>query len=208
MTKPTTARTCIVEAFLQLCQTLPCDKITVSQLTKKAGYNRSTFYAYFNNTDDLLKQLENELFQLVDTFLPHGLRIFRTGMPTAEERLLSQRFFKSNARILAMLLSQNGDPRFVHKMKNHIRKVLIQNLQLTTQQITPQLQLLIEFIINGHLQVLVYCYEHDSPLSPLDFWLKLRSFIDQPALLAAMTAKSPTKAPDLLIAKRLLFFYY
>ncbi len=80
MTKPTTARTCIVEAFLQLCQTLPCDKITVSQLTKKAGYNRSTFYAYFNNTDDLLKQLENELFQLVDTFLPHGLRIFRTGM--------------------------------------------------------------------------------------------------------------------------------
>ena len=170
MTKPTTARTCIVEAFLQLCQTLPCDKITVSQLTKKAGYNRSTFYAYFNNTDDLLKQLENELFQLVDTFLPHGLRIFRTGMPTAEERLLSQ--------------------RFVHKMKNHIRKVLIQNLQLTTQQITPQLQLLIEFIINGHLQVLVYCYEHDSPLSPLDFWLKLRSFIDQPALLAAMTAKS------------------
>ena len=63
MTKPTTARTCIVEAFLQLCQTLPCDKITVSQLTKKAGYNRSTFYAYFNNTDDLLKQLENELFE-------------------------------------------------------------------------------------------------------------------------------------------------
>lgn len=114
-----------MEAFLQLCQTLPCDKITVSQLTKKAGYNRSTFYAYFNNTDDLLKQLENELFQLVDTFLPHGLRIFRTGMPTAEERLLSQRFFKSNARILAMLLGQNGDPRFVHKMKNHIRKVLI-----------------------------------------------------------------------------------
>ena len=169
MTKPTTARTCIVEAFLQLCQTLPCDKITVSQLTQKAGYNRSTFYAYFNNTDDLLKQLENELFQLVDTFLPHGLRIFRTGMPTAEERLLSQRFFKSNARILSMLLGQNGDPRFVYKMKNHIRKVLIQNLQLTTQQITPQLQLLIEFIINGHLQVLVYCYEHDSPLSPLDF---------------------------------------
>ena len=62
--------------------------------------------------------------------------------------------------------------------------------QLTAQQITPQLQLLIEFIINGHLQVLVYCYEHNSPLSPLDFWLKLRSFIDQPALLAAMTAKS------------------
>ena len=176
MTKPTTARTCIVEAFLQLCQTLPCDKITVSQLTKKAGYNRSTFYAYFNNTDDLLKQLENELFQLVETFLPHGLRIFRTGVPTAEERLLSQRFFKSNARILAMLLGQNGDPRFVHKMKSHIRKVLIQNLQLTAQQITPQL--------------LVYCYEHNSPLSPLDFWLKLRSFIDQPALLAAMTAKS------------------
>lgn len=192
MTKPTTARDCIIEAFLQLCQTLPCDQITVSQLTKKAGYNRSTFYAYFNNTDDLLKQLENEFFQLVDTFLPRGLRIFRTGVPTAEERLLTQSFFKTNARILVMLLGPNGDPRFVHKLKSHIRKVLIQNLQLTVDEMTPQLQLLIEFIINGHLQVLVYCYEHQSPLSPLDFWLKLRSFIDQPALLAAMAAKSDT----------------
>lgn len=93
MTKPTTARTCIVEAFLQLCQTLPCDKITVSQLTKKAGYNRSTFYAYFNNTDDLLKQLENELFQLVDTFLPHGLRIFRTGMPIQQKNACCHKDF-------------------------------------------------------------------------------------------------------------------
>ena len=93
MTKPTTARTCIVEAFLQLCQTLPCDKITVSQLTKKAGYNRSTFYAYFNNTDDLLKQLENELFQLVDTFLPHGFVFFAQVCLQQEERLLFTKIF-------------------------------------------------------------------------------------------------------------------
>ena len=73
MTKPTTARACIVEDFsAAVPRPCPATKITVSQLTKKAGYNRSTFYAYFNNTDDLLKQLENELFQLVETFLPHG----------------------------------------------------------------------------------------------------------------------------------------
>ena len=192
MNKMPTARDCIVEAFLQLCQTLPCDKITVSQLTKKAGYNRSTFYAYFNNTDDLLKQLENELFQIVDTFLPHGIRIFRTGVPTEEERQLSKIFFKNNAPIMSMLLSPNGDPRFVYKMKNHIRQVLVRHLQLTPQQLTPQLQLLMEFILSGHLQVLVYCYQHNSPISPLDFWLKLISFIDQPALLAAMAPKSDT----------------
>lgn len=192
MNKMPTARDCIVEAFLQLCQTLPCDKITVSQLTKKAGYNRSTFYAYFNNTDDLLKQLENELFQIVDTFLPHGIRIFRTGVPTEEERQLSKIFFKNNAPIMSMLLGPNGDPRFVYKMKNHIRQVLVRHLQLTPHQLTPQLQLLMEFILSGHLQVLVYCYQHNSPISPLDFWLKLISFIDQPALLAAMAPKSDT----------------
>ncbi|CAK7011013.1 TetR/AcrR family transcriptional regulator [uncultured Phascolarctobacterium sp.] len=192
MNKMPTARDCIVEAFLQLCQTLPCDKITVSQLTKKAGYNRSTFYAYFNNTDDLLKQLENELFQIVDTFLPHGIRIFRTGVPTEEERQLSKIFFKNNAPIMSMLLGPNGDPRFVYKMKNHIRQVLVRHLQLTPQQLTPQLQLLMEFVLSGHLQVLVYCYQHNSPISPLDFWLKLISFIDQPALLAAMAPKSDT----------------
>ena len=72
MTKPTTARDCIIEAFLQLCQTLPCDQITVSQLTKKAGYNRSTFYAYFNNTDDLLKQLEMNSFSWSTRFCRAG----------------------------------------------------------------------------------------------------------------------------------------
>lgn len=192
MNKMPTARECIVEAFLQLCQTLPCDKITVSNLTKKAGYSRSTFYAYFNNTDDLLKQLENELFQIVDTVLPHVIRILRTGFPTEEERQLFKNFFRNNAPIISMLLGPNGDPRFVYKMKNHIRQVLIRHLQLTPQQLTPQLQLLMEFVLSGHLQVLVYCYQHNSPISPLDFWLKLISFIDQPALPATMAPKSDT----------------
>lgn len=191
--KSTDARSNIIEAFLLLCRTIPCDKITVSQLMQKAGYNRSTFYAYFNNVDALLKHLENDIFSIADTFLPHGIVIFRNGAYTAAEQQQALNLFKNNVPVLAMLLGPNGDPRFVFKIKNHIRAVLLQNLQLTPEQLTPQLQLLIEFVINGHLQVLVYCYEHHSPLSPLDFWMKLRSFIDQPALLAAMSAKSDKK---------------
>ncbi|MCD7750028.1 MAG: TetR/AcrR family transcriptional regulator [Oscillospiraceae bacterium] len=42
-----------LEAFWSLVREKPVAKISVSELTKRAGYNRSTFYEYFLDTDEL-----------------------------------------------------------------------------------------------------------------------------------------------------------
>ena len=89
MTKPTTARTCIVEAFLQLCQTLPCDKITVSQLTKKAGkprvidrkqiiYCPGNIYSFF--------MLVRAIFTVPGIYLPLGQRYYMVMKERGEEK--------------------------------------------------------------------------------------------------------------------------
>lgn len=74
-------------------------------------------------------------------------------------------------------------------IKYSLRQAILQYLNLTKAQLTPQTDMLLEFIISGHLQVLVYCGERFGSLSPLDFWLRMSNSIDREKFLAAMTSK-------------------
>jgi AcrR family transcriptional regulator len=51
-------------------------KITVQELSKKAGYNRCTFYHYFNDVDDLLMYLEDTVISYISkhiaAYIKHG----------------------------------------------------------------------------------------------------------------------------------------
>ena len=40
----------------------PADKITVKDLTLRAGVNRSTFYCYFSDIPDMLEKLQDEVY--------------------------------------------------------------------------------------------------------------------------------------------------
>lgn len=51
----------IQESFFSLMQDLPVSKITVKEICQKADINRSTFYKYYSDPYDLLRQTENEL---------------------------------------------------------------------------------------------------------------------------------------------------
>ena len=54
-------REVFIDTFCELYRTKPVEKITVSEITRKAGYNRTTFYDYFLDVYDLLEQIEEEL---------------------------------------------------------------------------------------------------------------------------------------------------
>ncbi len=51
----------LAEAFIKLLQTKPFDKITVSEICKKAGVSRMAFYGNFNVKDDLLEMIVKDL---------------------------------------------------------------------------------------------------------------------------------------------------
>ena len=58
--RQTTTKSDIKEAFIQLLATRNLEDITISQLTKKAGVNRSTFYLHYLDKQDFLEQLKEE----------------------------------------------------------------------------------------------------------------------------------------------------
>ena len=67
--RQTTTKSDIKEAFIQLLATTSLEDITISQLTKKAGVNRSTFYLHYETISDLLEEsLEYMNNKFLETF--------------------------------------------------------------------------------------------------------------------------------------------
>jgi AcrR family transcriptional regulator len=63
------SRACIVEALLSLMKKVPYTKITVSDIIRKAGLARPTFYRHYENKDDVIIQF------LEGCFAPSDLEI-------------------------------------------------------------------------------------------------------------------------------------
>ena len=66
-------RSILIEAFLELCKNKPFDKITISEISAKAGYNRSTFYQYFNDVHHLLSCIEDEMLEYIKDTVVHKI---------------------------------------------------------------------------------------------------------------------------------------
>lgn len=106
----------LIEAFWNLISQSSLNKITVSSITKEAGYNRGTFYEYFKDIPDLLEQIENEMIeeltkQVHEKFnhrLPFDLQIL-----SRECAIILGRFDDK----LFLLLNENGDPSFSARFK-------------------------------------------------------------------------------------------
>jgi AcrR family transcriptional regulator len=57
------------DAFLQLLVEKPYDQISVSDVTRAADLNRGTFYAHFNNMDDLLRSTMQDYSESVSDLI-------------------------------------------------------------------------------------------------------------------------------------------
>ena len=60
-------------ALMEILKTKSFEYITVSEICKKAGVNRSTFYLHYENTRDLLEEtIKNMMDDFVSYFVPDG----------------------------------------------------------------------------------------------------------------------------------------
>lgn len=91
----------IEKVFIELLQTKALDKISVSDICKHAGLNRTTFYANYTDiyglADTLRDKLENEMFKLYKEDVEQGfnsndyLKLFRH---IKENQIFYQTYFK------------------------------------------------------------------------------------------------------------------
>lgn len=65
MSRTQNTKQAFAEAFVLLYREKPLEKISVQEITRKAGYNRSTFYQYFFDITDLLEYVEQDLLEYI-----------------------------------------------------------------------------------------------------------------------------------------------
>ena len=56
----------IQDALLELLQSTPYEKITVTALCKQSEITRATFYLHYNNIDDVLEELLDDALRLTE----------------------------------------------------------------------------------------------------------------------------------------------
>jgi AcrR family transcriptional regulator len=107
-------RKVLVEVFCDLYTQKPIEKISVQEITNKAGYNRSTFYQYFCDIYELLSYIENDVLN----YMRKKLNRQSETIQYSDNSIIS--LFEEKEMLLRALLGKYGSMRFVELIKKEI----------------------------------------------------------------------------------------
>ncbi len=150
----------LMDAFWEIYKIKRIEKITVKEITAKAGYNRGTFYEYFSDVYHLLDEIENSLIPSVDELPSFTSNSRSIGVPLESFMQL----YEDNSKYYSVLLGENGDPAFAAKLKKQIKSSLLSlftndNTDLTTLDYT------LEYILSAMVGVMSYWFSQNQNIS-------------------------------------------
>lgn len=154
----------LVDAFWALYCEKRIEKITVKEITQKAGYNRGTFYEYFTDVYDVLEQIEESLVPAVHELPPISMLNENIGMPLD----MFMTLYEQNSKYYSVLLGDNGDPAFASKLKNSTKPVIKQAF-LNKSNIDPvEFDFILEFVLSAMIGIMSHWFRKDKILPAED----------------------------------------
>lgn len=129
----------IKRAFTELVAERGLDRLSMSDVARKADLNRGTLYLHFTDKYDMLAQFENEALESIFHILFDSAEPQTVGTPfdpaqfIPSERLLAVlRFVQHDAAFFTALTEQGGDPFFADRLKEALGDHLIEEAERTT----------------------------------------------------------------------------
>lgn len=101
----------IKESLVELMQEYPISRISVKMLCETADINRSTFYAYYTDTYDLLRQIQQEAISELSEYISHTAFSQPSNL-TIQAMTQMLDYARQNSSLFKVLLSKNGDDSF------------------------------------------------------------------------------------------------
>lgn len=151
----------IVDAFWALYCEMRIEKITVKDITSKAGYNRGTFYEYFKDVYDVLEYIESSLIPTINELPPILIGSEMRGMPLDTFFEL----YESNSKYYSVLLGDQGDPAFASKLKNAIKPLLLQEFANESNEVQKNLEYILEYTLSAMIGIMSYWFRQSDRLS-------------------------------------------
>ena len=170
----------IKDSFWELYKEQKIENITVKDITQKAGFNRSTFYAYFTDVYDLLEQIEDDLMPGIEHLPP--IDASREHSVDYLKNIIS--IYEKNSAFYSVLLSENGDPRFAKKMKNVFKSMMLETIKSRVNLSPEELDYALEFLVGATLSIVKHWFDQDKnipmqQLIPLMYKLMDNRFVQE-----------------------------
>ncbi len=147
----------IAEAFLDLMGMKPYEKITVKELTEHCNVARTTFYRHFEDTYDLLEQIERCLLDCLSLYRVKGAssKDERAGKPFESV----ENWFETGIAlrsVLGPLMGKNGDVYFKERLQAQVRRelnVMMNDDRAPNDRLRPYY---VALLASAHIGLLAY----------------------------------------------------
>lgn len=145
----------LIQAFWTCYEKSPLSEITVKSIMRTAGYNRSTFYQYFEGIKDLCEQAENRLIISLNCIINENID------GDISEHLTEatlERFIFEYGKELKILLVSRGDVYFLEKFKKEIIILNMRKKYYFSSELN--IELFCELVSANFISAIAYMCEH------------------------------------------------
>lgn len=140
------------EAFLGLLAEKPYDQITVSDVTRAADLNRGTFYAHFDNMDDLLRSTMADISEGIAELMDQSPEVDFLDDPMPVLRPIGE-FLRSDRALYRKLVTSSSVEPFVGSIHEIFCTRIRERLERIGSSSNPRLDLVLtEYITSGVLR--------------------------------------------------------
>lgn len=145
----------LIEAFWSIYLIKRIDKITVKEITNKAGYNRGTFYEYFQDIYEVLEVIENLSLPKLDE-LPPLIDVNSNSSTFINSFMV---LYQEKYKYYNHLLGDNGDTAFQRKLKNSLKSSIIRALEIKGNIDLVEIDFMLEYVLSGMIGILIYMFQ-------------------------------------------------
>lgn len=157
-------RAAFITAFIELSERKTIEKITIQELSNKAGYNRTTFYLYFSDIYDLFYAIEDDMISCIkEDVLSHA------GTIRSSEGFISAfaALYHEQDRPLRLLFNPQNAPHFGYRLKEKLIPAFMEKLRLSMDDVRSIYFL--DFYLSGILSTISRWFAEEGSLSLREF---------------------------------------
>ncbi|MBM6675666.1 TetR/AcrR family transcriptional regulator [Olsenella uli] len=175
------------QAFWGLYAERPVERISVREITDRAGYNRATFYLYYHDVYELLEEIEGTVLGNIERLVQERLLKGDT-LEFSQHMGLILRLAQRSRDYTRVLLGPHGDPAFSDRLKRIISP-LVDRFFLPGDETDARTRAIVrEFYLSGILAIIRIWTADDDPM-PIDQLIQI-------VLRIAQGAPAAGPAPD------------
>ena len=143
------SKTMIKEALLELMVEKPFDKITITDIVKKAGINRGTFYAHYDNTSEVLRSISASVIDEIASVFKAKNNSDALWNPRGYLKQISD-FFLTNPNYFARLVATDKISEVLNDARHSAIEKILNDLGTDLpDSARAQLAILLDYSMSG-----------------------------------------------------------